>query len=536
MRRWRPVAIHVAALVALYLCVAFLLTFAARQNGWYPNHETWSGFERVESWRRAFAAGDWAPVWTPFCNNGHGCPTPLLYHRLFNAFAGLLAVFLGTATGLKLAVPLVLAAGALGMHRAVRAIGAPLGMCIAGALLFVTGPYVLTDWLARNAFAEFTAIALVPWVLAGVVRLSRGEDAGLGLGVSTALLFHAHSVMCLYLLPVLPIAGLVAIGTSRRPGAPAFAAVARWSARTLLRFAAPFLLLTGPVLLATAALRNALNLDYLSIFHPARGYVPMARYALDPYDWSDPYGYSVEVGRWLLVLLVASGFGAWILRARRDPAVVTLLLGGAFYVWLLHPSSSGFYYQVPGAALLQFPWRLVVMLLPIAALLASAFSAAILRIQPGAANAVAVMVGGVILLQAVTALDDQKVTHKLTSRELNEKIQALDGPNNPEYLPKGVTAGARTPFVALQGCVARGGPLPEAVHLGAIDLDVDVPTDCKVEFSQFCSPLLEVSASRGTPGCSPAGLLVVDIPPGPPARVTLKRRGLWAMILGQLRK
>jgi hypothetical protein len=545
----RARALRLAGLLALYALAVFLLTFAARQHGWYPNHETYSGFERVESWRRAFASGDWLPLWTPFCNNGHGCPTPLMYHRLFNAVAALLAVFLGTDAGLRLAIVLVLIVAALGMHRAVRSLGAPVGLCIGGALLFVTAPYVLTDWLVRGAFAEFAAMAIMPWLLSGVICLARGENAGLELGVTTALLFHAHSVICFFVLPLLLIAGLVGLAAPRHREVTPEASSLRgwrklrarfpvffWAGSVVLRFTAAFVVLTGPFVMAIWLMSNQLTLEYLAVSHPARSYLPLGRYVVDLYDSVDPYGYSVEIGRWLLMLLVAFAAVAWTLRAKLERAVIALGLGGLLYVWLLHPSSSGVYYGVPGAALLQFPWRLVVLLLPITVLLVCAFGLSIITLQPRGVRAVAAMLGLVIVGQALNMLDAQKVTHRLTSRELKSKIEALDGPNNTEYLPKGVGASARTPFVGLRGCLAVGAGVPEAAHLGEVEFTVEAPIDCTVELSQFCSPLLEVTASRGKPGCSGAGTFLVDIPAGAPVKVRIARRGLWAMIVAELAK
>lgn len=60
-------------------------------RGWPYNHDGLSAFERTESFRRAFLAGDLFPTWSPFCFNGHGTPGPFFYHRLFYTVSGGLA-------------------------------------------------------------------------------------------------------------------------------------------------------------------------------------------------------------------------------------------------------------------------------------------------------------------------------------------------------------------------------------------------------------------------------------------------------------
>jgi hypothetical protein len=94
-----------AAWLLAYIPLAIFATQAGwRVPGWPINHEFFVMFERVEAFRRAYLAGDWFPLWTPFSNNGHGSPIPFFYHRLFNTGASLLAVVAGsTYAGVKVA-------------------------------------------------------------------------------------------------------------------------------------------------------------------------------------------------------------------------------------------------------------------------------------------------------------------------------------------------------------------------------------------------------------------------------------------------
>ena len=103
---------------ALLLLAIFATSAAVRTEGWPVNHEFFAHFERVETFRRAYEAGDFFPLWTPFSNNGHGSPIPFFYHRLFNTIASVIAFVLGsTYQGVKLSVTLVALVGAIGMDQ-----------------------------------------------------------------------------------------------------------------------------------------------------------------------------------------------------------------------------------------------------------------------------------------------------------------------------------------------------------------------------------------------------------------------------------
>jgi hypothetical protein len=101
-------------LTHLALCAAVIAPISA-QPGWPLGHDGYPLFQRVEAFRREFAAGNLLPLWTPFGNNGHGMPMPLFYHRLFSTAAGLLALALGTVSAVKVALMPTLAIGSTGM-------------------------------------------------------------------------------------------------------------------------------------------------------------------------------------------------------------------------------------------------------------------------------------------------------------------------------------------------------------------------------------------------------------------------------------
>jgi hypothetical protein len=406
--------------------------------------------------------------------------------------------------------------------------------------MFAVSPYVLTDWMVRGAVAELAAMAIVPWFLASAIRLSRGENVGFQMGLSAALMFHAHSMICFFALPIPVIACLVSVGYAR-PG-ERFAA---WS-RALgagIRFAIPFLLITGPFLVAVYLLNSRVSLQRLEIFDASRGqFVPFSRYFADPYQWGvDTHAMSVEIGRALVALFIALWFAIVFTRTRVVSAAVAMLGAiAALYLFLQLPASASLYRVIPGGKLLQFPWRLLVFIVPALILLTCAAGQALIATHRHSSALVAGTFALAVSWQFLFILDAQKVTcTRFRDEEIAKTLDVLDGPNNDEYLPRMVAAAPPVmQFITLSGCVpVNNSVLPtEAPHLGRFALWV-APTQpkCVVEFNQFCTPLLMTVMSRGTVGCSTRGLMTVTIPAGPPAYVRIQRRSFISALRETLR-
>lgn len=532
--RFGRAAFELFVLAAVYLLLTRAVAWSLFEPGWFENHERIAMFERVEAYRRAFVAHDFVPLWSPLAQNGHGSPMPLFYHRFFNSFAALWALKIGAYRATKLSILLFIAFGSLGMHRAARTLGVGTPLRFAAGALFATAPYLLTEWLVRGAVAELTAMAIVPWLLEATIRFSRGERVGIRLGLLASALYFAHSMICFFALPLLVVAGVVSI--VHAPGED----VPRGMLRVLgagLQFSIVFLSFTAPFLVAVFLVRGRYSFNILEAIDPTREFVPVGRYLIDSgFEWGvEARLYSVEIGAATMALLAAVVFAIVLTRTRVwNGPVAFMSIAFGMYAVLLHPKSAPLYRVIPGASLLQFPWRLLVFLVPLAVLLVCVLGQSLLRAHRSATTALVAGVAFVVIFQFLTVLDAQKITY---ARELwtdiDAKLTNLDGPNYGEYLPVGARfAPARAPFVSLQGCTAAPGTsLPaETEHFRRVDLTV-VPTGvCTVSFSQFCAPLLEVSASRGEVGCTTDGTFKVTIPPGPPVRVRLARRSMWNLL------
>ncbi|MDL2719212.1 MAG: hypothetical protein PT977_15830, partial [Acidobacteriota bacterium] len=334
--------------------------------GWPVNHDGTACFHRVETFRRAFADGNFLPLWAPFAENGYGSPFPFFYHRLFNTLAGAVALVSGSAlAAVKVVIPPLLFVGALGMRRALLAMGLREFHAMGGALLLVFSNYAYTDWVVRGAFAEFTAFMLVPWLILAALGVVRGNPrTGWGLGAVLSLMFFAHSVVFIFAFVLVFVAftGALVLSKDRRR-----AFVNATQAALIV------LPVTGPFLLGIRLFGEDLDLDRqrTGMFTIFRNFVPLGEYLFDSVGgWtSSTAGYTVEIGRGFntLALISFAAVGAGLARQNLSAARVRemlpawfLVLGsGLGYFILQLPLSAPIYRLAPPMQFLQFPWRLL---------------------------------------------------------------------------------------------------------------------------------------------------------------------------------
>lgn len=490
-------------------------------TAWPYNHEYAAPFERVEAIRRALLAGDLFPTWTPFCFNGHGSPSPLIYHRLYNFTAAWLALPFGTNLGCRLALVLFGWLGAFGLFRAARrlSIGPTLSLLLAA--IFVWSPYSLTDWLVRGSFAEFASMMVMPWLLDAAFRQLQGERVWLQWGLSLTAAMHAHQAIGLF-VAVLPVVSTVMAFVTLRGRRKTVLLDA-------LKGAALAALLVLPWVIAVARIGSLFRLDTLKIYVPWTQFVVWSRYVADDgFAWGQTFqGFSVELSRWvwwalgaLLVLSILSG--ARVARRLETFFLVMLFAGAAA---LQFEVSRQVYEAVPKAELLQFPWRLLAVATPAAVLVLGVLAQALA--SRGAWGWVAVaLVVWVGAKHAALVRTATQITYRVfTAPEFDQKLSELDGPwSAQEYLPRDVPAPPpRTPWVTSQGCQLVSTTPDVPSHFTKLEVVLQPGPPCRLVFSQFDTPLL-VLEGDGTrvPGQS---VITVDVPAGG-TRVVLRKRAL----------
>jgi hypothetical protein len=196
-------------IAVLFACLPYALGFPQGDDG---------GREavRIAEYLHALEDGQYPPYWASNFYGGYGSPVFLYYAPLFSFVAAVLSKLLGSfAAGGTLAACFFTAVSAVSMHALMREI---LGRGDAAAeaaarisvYLYVLSPYLMVDKFVRGANAEFTALAILPIVLLGLMRIGREPLQGvLILSSGLALVILAHNLTALIALALLTLATVV---------------------------------------------------------------------------------------------------------------------------------------------------------------------------------------------------------------------------------------------------------------------------------------------------------------------------------------
>ena len=356
----------------LVLSVSTVASFhpALLSDGWPYNHEGLTWAYRSDLYAAAFTRGEWLPFWDASANFGLGSPMPLVYHKLYYLLAGLLQ-FIGLAD--KASAIVSLCFFALVGSSGVFAIGGQLQLSSTHRLVIAaTFPhlnYLATDWLVRGAFAEFSAVCLIPWLIWWCITLLTTTRVSWSISLILTLTLLAHSVIALFSLIPLAVAFVVAFGVGKdcRP------ALLRQLTASILLFA--FMAL--PLVFLIFGVTEYFDVSHITSVPTSHQFQPFGRYFYDPdYKWGeDWFTYTVQIDLPLTLGITALSL-VWLIHFFSSPSAkhsvatesknipsahVWWFLAStlSLFFWMQHPSSTIFYEQVPGANLIQFPWRLL---------------------------------------------------------------------------------------------------------------------------------------------------------------------------------
>lgn len=191
-------------------------------------HDTYISFSHVEIWVNALKAGDLVSTWTPVDANGFGSPVPFFYHKLFNLVAAALTLVTGDiVTGFRLAALFFAGVMLYGTCACAARLGADRRSQLVTGIACVLSPYAIVCLIARGAVAEYSAMALIPLVIALTVDLfiaQRSSRRAWQLFILLILLALAHLVIFIAAAGMLVILALYLVARSPHRGIRLFAA------------------------------------------------------------------------------------------------------------------------------------------------------------------------------------------------------------------------------------------------------------------------------------------------------------------------
>lgn len=469
-------------------------------------HDTYVSFSHVETWVAAMRAGDLISTWTPLDANGFGSPIPFFYHKFFNIIAAALTLITGDiVSGFRLAALFFTAVMLYGMRECAARFGADRTSQWVIGIACVLSPYAVICLIQRGAVAEYSAMALIPSVIARVIDLfTAGQRLrrALELFALLVLLALAHLVIFIAAAGMVFVVALYLLTRSVRRGA------------LLLAVAGAALVLFAGLIYVPFTVWAAWFSPGQAQLHglPADNTVALVRiFSPMPGSW---FGWPI------LALLIGTAVQLRNLDGRRGQraAIVLTLAVTAFLMTLcmtrlaapLWRASEQFYF-------VQFPWRLLSITTP----MIFVTFAGMLEQLPGTSLKRYAQVG----LLTITALNVAGGLHALVNvfttiptAELRHP-SPLTGPGpdaGGEYFParyqpqlaaspdilaakaSSVLPARRSLVVASGGC--KTAPIEHVAYFRTLQIDATCHATGAVEVSQFDTPFLAVTATRASDG------------------------------------
>jgi hypothetical protein len=315
---------------------------------------------------QTFRDGFWWPRWSPDFAFGYGYPLFNLYAPLAFYTAELLHLpGLGFTTTIKAMYILATIGAGLGMYGFVKRLFGPQAGLLAGGV-YMYAPFHLLDIFVRSAYAEFVALAIVPFLflaftdLVAAPTLRRTALAALAYGLLT--LTHHTTFFTFSPLLIVYIIYLLVIKH---------------------RFRLKLLLLNSVYVAGAGLLGILLAAIYLIPFIAETPFIKVEQWTSGSYNYLQHfvyfsqfllpqwgYGYSgpglqddisFQLG---IVVIALAGFALVNLFTRPFPHRGTALfffVSTLVVIFLMSPLAEPVWRVVPIATLVQFPWRLLGM-------------------------------------------------------------------------------------------------------------------------------------------------------------------------------
>jgi hypothetical protein len=491
-------------------------------------HDTYLSFSHIDIWANALRAGDPVSIWTPVDANGFGSPVPFFYHKLFNLVAAAFTLATGdVVTGARLGILFFSALMFFGTSQCAARLGADVRSRRIVAIASVLSPYAVLCVTHRGAYAEYSAMTLVPYGIALTLDFFNkraGVRQAVALFIQLLLIAAAHVVTFAFADGLLILYALYLVVYSPRQGLRLFAVACGAALAFIALIYVPFMVWSAYFCPGEASLHGSVAnnaVAFYRIFSP------------NPGSWF----------AWPVSTLVV-GLTLQILHRRGRRAVTVIAIGGTACVLLVMTTqvASPLWRMSAVFEFIQFPWRLLSVITPLAFV---AFAGMIEQLKPAMKRNIQIALlvitvintGGLLysLKGVFTLIPVAELRHQIPTTgpgpdaggeyfpaRYQVKLSAL-----PDVLKVGATSvlPARQPLVESTGACESGAVTPLSYFR---ELQIDVRCDAAgvVQISQFDTPFLDVTAT-GSDGA-------IIRPEGGTTFVTLPlSRGQWVIRVRQ---
>lgn len=190
--------------VLLLICFVLIAAIPLMNNKLIVTHETISPIIRISELYKNVGNGQIFVRWMPDLSRGYGYPLFNFYSPLFYYVAFFFSTMnFGAISAFNLSSILMWILSGVGMYIFCREFFGKYGALVC-ATAYIYAPYHLVDLYVRGAAAEFTSLALFPFILWAFYKFNSSKKQ-IYISASAVLiagLVLSHNVMTLFFLPV----------------------------------------------------------------------------------------------------------------------------------------------------------------------------------------------------------------------------------------------------------------------------------------------------------------------------------------------
>ena len=363
----------ILAIIIISLSVIFL------HDGWPYNHEVLRFMIRTKIYAEHFRHWDLFPIWSSGDSFGMGSPLPLYYQKLFYYFAA--PVYIITANikfSILFTIGLFMMVGAYGMRFATRTLTDGKLLLVAAPMALILSNYTFTEWITRGAMSEFAAMMIVPWLIWWCLNLIIYGEFSYGIVAILYFTLVAHNVVALFAVIPLTVSFAIYLHKYRLNSLRLIKKNVVISFFGLTMLAAPLLIFQKLFLKSYDPSRiTELNYTPVKQFRDFIEYISSTDASFSKITTT--LNIQIDYGVWipLLIILVFAGYMLLVsdkkmTRFRRyfgSRVMLFLTSSLAIFFLLQLRLSTPIYENFRIIQFVQFPWRLLVFIVPLGILI-----------------------------------------------------------------------------------------------------------------------------------------------------------------------
>lgn len=339
----------------LVLLTSLIAIWPYFKSGYFESHDGEWMVIRFTAFHQTLRAGQIPVRFVDRLNQNYGYPVSNFLYPAPFYFAEVPKILgFGFVNSIKIIFALSVLVSAVAMFWALSQVF-KFPQSAAGAIIYVFTPYRLLDLYVRGSLGESVAFAITPLILGCIFKISKGHKGFLPLlSLSEALLILSHNVMALIFSPFLLIMALLVIKARLQ--------IIFFFALGLLIsafFSIPALYDLRYVYLSqihVSSVRDHL-VNFWDLIIPSWGYGPTPTVS---------GGLSTQIGVVPLLIIVIAAIASFRIRQK----LIIFQLTAFLIVFLLMTKPSlPFWQNLPFSDLIQFPWRLLSLIVFIVAYL-----------------------------------------------------------------------------------------------------------------------------------------------------------------------